>query len=56
MKDKPLGQGAFGEVFRGLLQPNAMKSVSRRKKNKGRDNNFSVTCVVAVKMLRGMTC
>ena len=55
MKDKPLGQGAFGEVVRGLLQPNAMKKLSRRKNFKSRDHNFSLTCIVAVKMLKGMT-
>ena len=54
MTDKPLGAGAFGEVIRGLLQPNAMKKVSRRKHFKSRNHNFSMTCVVAVKMLKGL--
>ena len=55
MKDKPLGQGAFGEVIRGLLKPNAMKRVSRRKNFKNWNHNFSLTCIVAVKMLKGLT-
>ena len=54
-KEKPLGQGAFGEVFRGFLQPNAMEKVSRRKSIMGRDSNLSMACVVAIKMLKGLT-
>ena len=52
-RNKPLGQGAFGEVFKGILQPKAMHKATRHKSVS--DRRFSVNCVVAVKMLKGLT-
>lgn len=45
--NKPLGKGAFGEVFKGILQPSA--KVSNRKNSQPNAMNF----VVAVKILKG---
>ena len=54
MRNKPLGQGAFGEVVRGVLKPDVMKKLSRRKKKAHEpDRRFSMSCIVAVKMLKG---
>lgn len=50
MKDKPLGTGAFGEVFRGILQPSA--KVSHLKNSQ---SNQMMNYVVAVKILKGLT-
>ena len=52
--DKALGEGAFGAVYKGVLQPKVMEKLSRRKKAHKRDRRFSMKCVVAVKMLKGM--
>ena len=52
--DKPLGKGAFGEVYRGLLQPKVMQRVSAFRKYPGRKT--SINCIVAVKMLKGKIC
>ena len=52
--DKALGEGAFGAVYKGVLQPKVMEKLSRRKKAHERDRRFSMKCVVAVKMLKGM--
>ena len=54
MIKKPLGQGAFGAVYRGMLQPQVMEKLSRRKKTHVRDRRFTINCLVAVKMLKGM--
>ena len=52
MKTKRLGEGAFGEVCRALLQPKAMHKMSHRKK--APDRKYTMNCVVAVKMLKGV--
>ena len=54
LMNKPLGEGAFGSVFRGVLQPNVMEKMSRRKKAHDRDRRFSMSCIVAVKILKGL--
>ena len=54
LMDKPLGKGAFGEVYRGLLQPKVMQKASVFRKYPGRKT--SINCVVAVKMLKGKIC
>ena len=50
---KPLGQGAFGAVYRATLQPEAVEKFSRRKKAHDKDRRFTVSCIAAVKMLKG---
>jgi len=54
LMDKPLGKGAFGEVYRGLLQPKVMQKVPAFRKYPGRKT--SINCIVAVKMLKGKIC
>ena len=49
--DKPLGKGAFGEVYKGLLPPKVLSQMSNLSKLPGRKG--TVNCVVAVKMLKG---
>ena len=49
--NKALGEGAFGAVYKGILQPKAMEKLSRRRR--GYKGRFSMNCVVAVKMLKG---
>ena len=49
--DKPLGKGAFGEVYKGLLPPKFLSQMSNLNKLPGRKG--TVNCVVAVKILKG---
>ena len=51
--DKALGEGAFGAVYKGILQPKVMEKLSRRRKGYKKERRFSMSCVVAVKMLKG---
>ena len=44
MKDQPLGKGAFGEVFKGIVH-----RVARQNRKRS-----SATNVVAIKMLKGL--
>ena len=52
--NKPLGEGAFGAVYKGVLTPKVMERLFRRRKGYKRDRRFSMSCVVAVKMLKGI--
>ena len=51
--DKALGEGAFGAVYKGILQPKVMEKLSRQRKGYEKERQFSMSCVVAVKMLKG---
>ena len=48
-KDQPLGEGCFGQVFKGLL---IGQSLQNRPKGNFRPPIFSLTCTVAVKQLK----
>ena len=45
MKDQPLGKGAFGEVYKGIIH----RSATRQNRKIS-----SATNVVAIKMLKGL--
>lgn len=49
LMDKPLGKGAFGRVYRGLLQPKKQSGWKVFKDQMTSKQNY----VVAVKMLKG---
>ena len=49
LKDQPLGEGCFGQVFKGMLMG---KSLQNRPKGNFRPPGFSLTCTVAVKQLK----
>ena len=51
LKDKPLGKGAFGRVYRGLLQSKIIHKLPGRALPDQMTSKQN--CVVAVKMLKG---
>ena len=51
--NKALGEGAFGAVYKGILKPKVMEKLSRRRRGYEGQRRFSMSCVVAVKMLKG---
>ena len=52
LKDKPLGKGAFGRVYRGLLQSKIVHKLPGWRAFPDQMTSKQ-NCVVAVKMLKG---
>ena len=49
LKNEPLGEGTFGEVYKAILQPKSLSSQMKLEKRQ-----MSTSDVVAVKMLKGL--